>query len=61
MPLTKREAEQLIRMHGGYFDHHGGSHDVWIAPNGSIILLPRHAGDLKKGLENNIYKKLGLK
>ncbi len=60
MPLTKREAEQLIRMHGGYFDHHGRGHDVWVAPNGSMILL-RHAGDLKKRLENNIYKKLGLK
>ena len=61
MPMTKREAEKLIREHGGRLVRNGGGHDVWETADGAIIVVPRHPGDLSAGVEGKIKKALGIK
>lgn len=60
MPLTYREAVRLILACGGTLRSHGARHDVFRAPNGSLIAVPRHKGDLTLGVERDIKHKLGL-
>ena len=60
MPLTYREAVRLILACGGSLRSHGTRHDVFYAPNGSLIAVPRHKGDLTVGVERDIRRKLGL-
>ena len=61
MPLAPREAIRLRRKHGGKFVRHGGRHDIFELPNGQLIQVPRHPGDLSPGVERDIKEKLGLK
>ena len=60
MAMTKRDAERLCRDHGAVFVRHGDRHDIWRAPNGKLIQIPRHPGDLSPGVERDIKQKLGL-
>ncbi len=53
MPLTKSEAERLIREQGGEFVRNGGRHDIWLV-NGRFVQIPRHPGDLSPGVERKI-------
>lgn len=51
MPLSYQELINEIFAHGGSFVRHGRSHDLYASASGEPILIPRHHGDVPKGLE----------
>lgn len=61
MPWTNRKAIKETRARGGKLLRHGAEHDIYVLPNGTLIPIPRHSGDLTPGVERDIKKKLGLK
>ena len=58
MPLTYREAVKLIRQAGGRFIKHGSEHDLFEMPEGTLVPVPRHRGDVSPGVERDIKKKI---
>ncbi len=60
MPFDYRAAVRLIARNGGRLVRHGASHDVFVTRDGTQIIVPRHPGDLSRGVERDIKKKLGL-
>ena len=60
--MTFRELEKLIKKDGWYLVNVEGSHHHYRHPSKKgKIQIPRHGGDLKKGLLNAILKQAGLK
>lgn len=58
--MTKKEIERRLKK-AGWIIHHGANHDKAISPDGTIkIPIPRHKGDIKKGLAISILKAAGL-
>lgn len=57
--MTKLELERKFK-EAGWTLKHGKRHDHFVSPSGQVIAVPRHRGDLKKGLALAILKKAGL-
>ena len=57
MPMTYRDAVRYIKERGGVFLEHGKEHDTFMMPWGTKIRLPRHRGDLKPGVEDDVKKR----
>ena len=58
--MTKLELERKFRQ-AGWFIENGARHDKAVSPDGSVkIPIPRHKGDLAKGLVIRILKDAGL-
>lgn len=47
---------KLVKKLGLKFVRHGGNHDIYENKNGTPVSIPRHPGDLKKGLIQKILK-----
>lgn len=58
MPLSYQELINEIIAHGGSFVRHGRSHDLYASASGEPILIPRHHGDVPKGLERKILRQI---
>ena len=56
LPFTYRDSVALIRTHGGIFLKHGSNHDLFRMPTGLIVPVPRHRGDLSRGVEASIRR-----
>lgn len=62
MPMTPKEMIRLLEQNGFEFVRSNGSHRLFRNPQtGKTALVPYHAKDLKKGLEQKILKQAGLK
>jgi len=62
MPMTPREMIQLLQANGFKCINSSGSHrKFWNAETNRTVIVPFHAKDLKKGLEQKILKDAGLK
>ena len=62
MPLTSQEMIKLLKKNGFKSVSQNGSHvKMRNMQTGQTIIIPRHAKDLKKGLEQAILKQAGLK
>lgn len=62
MPMTPREMIQLLQANGFVCISSNGSHrKFWNEQTGKTVIVPFHAKDLKKGLEQKIRKDAGLK
>lgn len=62
MPMTPREMIKLLEANGFQYISSNGSHRKYQNPTtGKVVILPYHAKDLKKGLEQAILKQAGLK
>ena len=58
--MTKLELERKFRQ-AGWFIENGARHYKAVSPDGSVkIPIPRHKGDLAKGLVIRILKDAGL-
>lgn len=55
MPLSYQELIEEIFAHGGTFVRHGRSHDQYASASGEPIWVPRHRGDVPKGLERKVF------
>lgn len=60
MPLSYQELIEEIFAHGGTFVRRGRSHDQYASVSGEPIWVPRHRGDVPKGLERKVFKRLRL-
>ena len=60
MPMTPREMIKLLEADGYQFKSANGSHQKF-EKDGTIVIVPVHAGTLKKGTEQAILKQAGLK
>jgi len=58
MPMTAREGIRLILDGGGKKVRSGKKHDIYVI-HGIPIAIPRHKGDLSKGVERQIKEALG--
>lgn len=62
MPMTPREMIRLLQANGFVCINSNGSHrKFWNEMTGKTVIVPFHAKDLKKGLEQKILKDAGLK
>ena len=62
MPMSPREMIQLLQANGFVCISSNGSHrKFWNERTGKTVIVPFHAKDLKKGLEQKILKDAGLK
>ena len=62
MPMTPREMIKLLKNNGFEEIGRNGSHIKLRNPKtGKTIIVPYHAKDLKKGLEQGILKQAGIK
>lgn len=62
MPMTPKQMAKLLEENGFEFINSNGSHRKYHNPKSNkTIILPFHAKDLKKGLEQAILKQAGLK
>lgn len=60
--MTPKEMIRLLEQNGFEFVRSNGSHRLFRNPQtGKTALVPYHAKDLKKGLEQKILKQAGLK
>ena len=55
--MTYRQALRLIKANGGTFTGHGKEHDEFTMPWGTKVQVPRHRGDLSRGVEDDIRKR----
>jgi predicted RNA binding protein YcfA (HicA-like mRNA interferase family) len=53
---TSREITSYLSHRGATCSRQSGSHSVWHGPNGAQIIVPCHAGDLKRGTLSSIIK-----
>lgn len=58
MPLSYEELIDEIFAQGGSFVRHGRGHDQYASASGERISIPRHRGDVPKGLEQKVLKQL---
>lgn len=56
----KRDLEKELSEAGGVFLKSGGNHDIWIAPNGFKVAIPRHR-EIPDRTAELIRKEAGLK
>ena len=62
MPMTPKEMIKLLKKNGFEESGQNGSHIKLKNPEtGKTVIVPYHAKDLKKGLEQEILKQAGLK
>lgn len=62
MPMTSKEMIKLLKKNDFETVSQNGSHVKMVNPNtGKTVIVPYHAKDLKKGLEQAILKQAGLK
>lgn len=62
MPLTPLEMIKLLKRNGFVEVSQNGSHKKLTNPlTGKTVIVPYHARELKKGLEQAILKEAGLK
>lgn len=62
MPLTPKEIVKLLKQNGFEEVSQTGSHlKLRNLKNGKQVIVPMHAKDLKKGLEQALLKQAGLK
>lgn len=62
MPMSPREMIQILQANGFVCVNSNGSHrKFWNAETKRTVIVPYHAKDLKKGLEQKILKDAGLK
>lgn len=60
--MTFRELEKIILADGWIYKNCVGSHCQYTHPNKSgKVTIPKHKGDIPKGVVNSIYKQAGLK
>ena len=57
--MTRKELDRILQKNGWRI-RHGSCHDIAVNPDGRILLLPRHKGDLKAGTLKSILKAAGL-
>lgn len=55
--MKQSELLKKLKQGGCKFAAHGKRHDLWLAPDGTEIWVPRHA----KEIANSILKDAGLK
>ena len=62
MPMTSKEMVKLLKKNGFVEVSCSGSHRKMMNPvSKRVVIVPYHAKDLKKGLEEAILKQAGLK
>lgn len=62
MPMTSQEMIKYLKQHGFEVVSQNGSHvKMRNQDTGKTVIVPYHAKDLKKGLEQAILKQAGLK
>ncbi len=62
MPITAKEMIKLLKKNGFVIMNQNGSHiKMKNSDTGKTVIVPYHAKDLKKGLEQEILKQAGLK
>lgn len=62
MPMTSQEMVKLLKKNGFEIVSQNGSHlKMRNKETGKTVIVPCHAKDLKKGLEQAILKQAGLK
>lgn len=62
MPMTSQEMLKLLKQHGFHMVSQNGSHiKLKNSETGRTVIVPYHAKDLKKGIEQAILKQAGLK
>lgn len=62
MPITSKEMIKLLKKNGFVIINQNGSHvKMKNSDTGKTVIVPYHAKDLKKGLEQEILKQAGLK
>lgn len=62
MPLTPKQMESLLKKNGFLFISSNGSHHKYFNPRSNkTVIVPFHARDLKRGIEQAILKQAGLK
>ena len=60
--LNTKEMIKLLRRHGFDIVSQNGSHvKMKNSANGKTVIVPCHAKDLKKGMEQAILKQAGIK
>jgi predicted RNA binding protein YcfA (HicA-like mRNA interferase family) len=61
MPMTSKQLIRLLKKHGFNVVSQNGSHvKLKNYDTGSTVIVPYHAKDLKKGLEQEIIKQAGI-
>lgn len=61
MPMTAKQMMKLLEKNG-FIWQEGGNHTIFFNPiTKKKTVVPRHAKDLGKGLEQQILKQAGLK
>ena len=61
MPMTPKEMVNLLQANGWTYDHSSGSHRIFYKKGFRPIVVPFHAKELSKGMEQAILKQAGLK
>lgn len=62
MPMTSQEMIKLLKKNGFEVVSQNGSHIKFRnSETGKTVIVPYHAKDLKKGIEQAILKQAGLK
>lgn len=62
MPMTSQEMLKLLKRNGFEVISQNGSHiKLKNSSTNKTVIVPNHATDLKKGLEQAILKQAGLK
>lgn len=62
MPMTSQEMIKLLKKNGFEVVSQNGSHIKFRnSETGKTVIVPYHAKDLKKGMEQAILKQAGLK
>lgn len=61
MPITSKEMIKKLKRYGFHIVSQNGSHVKLINPETNrTVIIPYHCKDLKKGLEQAIYKQVGI-
>ena len=59
--MKTSELIKLLKAAHCRFLRSGSNHDLWIAPNGNQIIVPRHPSkEVPKGTANHILKRIGF-
>ena len=58
--MKTSELLKILTINGVVFIQHGARHDKYRAPNGNIVIVPRHAKELPSGTANEILKQAGI-
>ena len=62
MPMTPKEIIKILEKHGFVFISSNGSHHKYKnTETGKTTIVPVHAKELKKGIEQAILKQAGIK